>query len=93
MPSAVARCVLQGRLHRAASAVHSWTMADPEATDSPLASRSSDLEPFSDDYPRSSRAAATIAPTFAAAMSHVFIGRFENVPKPQSGFRKIWLGA
>ena len=39
--------------------------------------------------PRSSRAAATIAPTFAAAVSQVFIGRLENVPKPQSGFRKI----
>ena len=41
---------------------------------------------------RSSRAAAAIAPTFADAISRVFIGRFEKVPKPQSGFRKIALG-
>jgi hypothetical protein len=46
-----------------------------------------------DCYPRSSRAAATIAPTFAAAVSPLLIGRLKNVPKPQSGFRKIRSGA
>ena len=52
------------------------------------------VSPFSayEFEPRSSRAAATIAPTFAAAVSQVFIGRLENVPKPQSGFRKIRSG-
>ena len=42
-----------------------------------------------DCYALSSRAALAIADTFAAAISAVFIGRFENVPKPQSGLRKI----
>ena len=46
-----------------------------------------------DCYALSSRAALAIAGTFAAAISAVFIGRLENVPKPQSGFRKICSGA
>ena len=46
-----------------------------------------------DCYALSSRAALAIADTFAAAISAVFIGRFENVPKPQSGLRKIRSGA
>jgi len=41
----------------------------------------------SDDRPRRSRAAAAMAATLADAISSVFIGRFEKVPNPQSGFR------
>ena len=39
------------------------------------------------ERPRRSRAAATMAATLADAISSVFIGRFEKVPNPQSGFR------
>ena len=39
------------------------------------------------ERPRRSRAAAAMAATLADAISSVFIGRFEKVPNPQSGFR------
>ena len=42
---------------------------------------------------RSSRAASTIAVTFRSARSALFTGRFENVPKPQSGFKNNLSGA
>ena len=44
-------------------------------------------------YDRSRAAAALTARILAAATSPLFIGRLENVPNPQSGFRKICSGA
>src|SRR5262249_27742704 len=43
--------------------------------------------------PRRRAAADAIARSLAVAMASLFIGRLENVPKPQSGLRKIASGA